>query len=227
MKTMTKVFLSLFVFSFIITLLINQNVKASIENEIDSNFSAIVEKINKELSLKTELATSSNPYDYIKGSTDFNKIVGLGNDAIPYLQKKLSESQNNGLLEYIMAIAIEDIAKVDLKKKKSSLWASAKEFDDKWKKHLKSIPTSVDAIVSDTNLNADKKIKELVDLGTPALPFIGDKVEAGHEELFPAITELTKDSKVLATENIADKKEWITKNKSSFNKLRQHVLDQK
>ncbi|MFC4770327.1 hypothetical protein [Effusibacillus consociatus] len=221
---MKKLFLTLFICSFIVTMLINQNTSASIEKKIDNNFASIAQKINKEISLRSELASSSNPYDYIQGNDDFNEIINLGNDALPYLHKKLSRSEHDGLQEYITAIAIERIAKVDLKK--TSQWETAKDFNSKWKKHLASIPATVDAIASDSKVSSDEKAKRLLELGTPAIPFILEKVESGNEELFPVVIELTKGSKVEATESVKNKMEWATNNKDSFKDLKKHVVEQ-
>lgn len=226
-KNAIKMFLALFVCSFVITMFVQNNANASIEKQVDNNFAAINERINKEVSLRTELSASSNPYDYIKGNADFEEIINLGSDALPVLQNKLAKSENNGLQEYITAIAIERISKVDMKKKESTQWETAKGFLKVWKSHLKAIPTTVDTIVSDKKLTQEEKVKQLVELGTPATPFILDKVEAGNEQLFPALVELTKNKKVAAApENVTDIKDWVAKNKSNFNNLKQYVLDQ-
>ncbi|WP_127490460.1 hypothetical protein [Paenibacillus ehimensis] len=226
-KYAIKLFLGLFVCSFIVTMLVQQNANASIEKQVDNNIAAINEMINKEVALKSELASSSNPYDYIKDNADFEKIVSLGNDALPVLHNKLAKSANNGLQEYIAAIAIERIAKVDMKKKESTQWETAKDFEKVWKNHLKAVPATVEAIVSNKNLTSEEKVKQLVELGTPAIPFIMDKVESDDEKVFPAVIELTKsNTSTVAPENIAGSKDWVTKNKSSFNSLKQYVLDQ-
>jgi hypothetical protein len=224
---MTKVFLALFVCSIIVALFVNKSVNASIEKQIDNNFASITEKINNKAALKTQYATSSNPYDYIKENADFENIVNLGNDALPALQNKLSKSKNSGLQEYIMAIAIERIAKVDLKKEESTLWATAEEFNVQWKIHLKSIPTSVETIVSDDKLMPADKVKQLVELGTPAVPFILEKIESGNEQIYPAIITLTQNTKIAATESVTNKTEWAANNKSAFSNLKQYVMDQK
>lgn len=65
--------------------------------------------------MSTPPSFSSSPYTYIKDSKDFENIVALGNPALPILKKMLDESNNNGLIEYIYAIAIEKISKVDIR----------------------------------------------------------------------------------------------------------------
>lgn len=224
---MKKFFLFIFVCSFIGTIFINQKTSSATERKIDTNFTLIAQKINKEITLSTELSTSSNPYDYIQDNPEFNEIISLGNDALPYLQERLSQSENNGLQEYIVAIAIERIARVDLKKKDSIQWETAKEFNSKWKKHLSSIPTAVDEISSNSKISPDEKRILLSGLGTPAIPFILDKIESGNSELSPVIIDLTENPELGVRENDDDIKEQVANNKDSFERLKRYVLEQK
>lgn len=220
-KNRPKTVLALFACSLIITLLlVNVNVNASIDEQVDDRLASIAAKMNKEFN------TSSNPYDYIKGNADFDSIVALGNDALPALHTRLSTNETNGLQAYFLAIAIERIAKVDLKKKESTHWGTPQDFDEKWKNYLKSIPASVDTIASDKQLMPYLQVNQLIELGTPALPFILEKVELGGEHLFPAIITLTQDTKIAATENISKKQKWAAKNNATLIQLKQYVLDQ-
>lgn len=185
MKKLSFIIVALFSMSFIITLFVNnQFASASIDEQVDTNLAAIQEEISKEVALKSELAMSSNPYDYIKDNKDFVSIVALGNNALPVLQNKIEQSLNNGLQEYILAIAIETISKTNLKNDPSTEWNSAKLFGEKWKRFLKDVPLKVDEI-SKSSKSTNDKINELIELGTPAIPFIADKVEEGKEDLFP------------------------------------------
>lgn len=223
-----KIFIVMFALGFVITYIVaNHNTaNAAVEKQIDDNMTAITQHINKEIFLKTELSYSSNPYDYIKENKDFDSIISLGNDAIPALHKRLSKSPNDGLQEYILAIAIEQISKTDLKKKQSSQWETPKGFSKQWNKHLKELPATVDAITNSQAAPEDK-INQIIELGTPAIPFILEKIETGNEELFPAVLELTKNSKVSVGEkSVLNKKEWASKSKSDFINLKNYVLDQ-
>ncbi|NOU64995.1 hypothetical protein GC096_13240 [Paenibacillus sp. LMG 31461] len=219
-------FLSLFTCSFLLVsfLMNNKNVSAA-EKQINESFAAISEQINKEISLQSNLSFSSNPYDYIKNNEDFENIVNLGNDALPYLDKKLSNSKQNGLQEYITAIAMERIAKVDLKENESSTWENGKGFAAKWNLHLTSIPSSVDAILTDKQSNSDDKVRKIIKLGTPAIPFIADQIERGDDSLFPALIALTKGdgNNAVADETISNKKEWVTAHKSQYKNLKDYV----
>lgn len=52
---------------------------------------------------------SSNPYDYTKDNEDYKWIVKQGDEALKYMLHKFEISQENGLREYIMAIACSEI----------------------------------------------------------------------------------------------------------------------
>ena len=223
----------LFVSSFFIVFIISSNIKvnASIEDQIHKNIMNIQQSISNTLSTKPSF--SSSPYTYIKDSKDFENIVALGNPALPVLKKMLDESNNNGLIEYIYAIAIEKISKVDIReetnwdnakdfsqkytthlkkipdqvdeisKEKISLdekiskvdireetnWDNAKDFSQKYTTHLKKIPDQVDEI-SKEKISLDEKNEKLKKLGTPAIPYIADKIEDGDKDLFPALDYL-------------------------------------
>lgn len=84
---------------------------------IDSKLNSICEN--------PKVATSSNPYDYTKGSKDFDDIVNMGNDALIYMLTKFKSSEENGLREYVMAIACSKILKEDPDTKK---WATGREW---------------------------------------------------------------------------------------------------
>lgn len=201
-----------------------QNSNISIAAQIDQNALAIQEDLSKMISENPEMASSSNPYDYIKDNNHFDNIVQLGDGALPIIAQKLKNSNDNGLNEYILAIAIERIAKVDLKKN-SAGWSTAKEFSQVWSKHLKNIPNSVDQIVA-SNQSENQKVEKLITLGTPALPFIMDKVEQGNIELFPAVKTLVADDKNINIDSITDPQQWVKQNKEDFDNLRSLVINE-
>ncbi|MBP2002250.1 hypothetical protein J2Z69_003322 [Paenibacillus shirakamiensis] len=227
MKKITLIVLSLFCLSLIVTLFLNNNLaNASIEKQVDTKLALIKGKINKEVELKTELAMSSNPYDYIKDNKDFESIVALGNNALPILQEKIEKSPNDGLQEYILAIAIEKISKTDLKKNSSTEWNSAKSFEKNWKQYLKAIPLKVNEI-SSSSKEINEKINGLIELGTPAIPFIAEEIVKGKEDIFPALKELIKDDGELkVARDVSITKELFSQKNSIFEGLRSYVNEQ-
>lgn len=67
----------------------------------------IDEKLNAIISNGPSL--SSNPYDYIKDNQDYEEIVNMGKPALEYMLRKFEAGKENGLKEYIMAIACSEI----------------------------------------------------------------------------------------------------------------------
>lgn len=58
-----------------------------------------------------QVQLSSNPYDSTKDSKDLKDIVNLGDDALRYMLTKFENGKENGLKEYVMAIACSEILK--------------------------------------------------------------------------------------------------------------------
>lgn len=72
------------------------------------------------------VASSSNPYDYIKhNEKDFEDIVDLGDDGLKYMLDKFKSSKENGLREYVMAIACSKILKENSENKN---WSTGREW---------------------------------------------------------------------------------------------------
>ena len=75
---------------------------------------------------------SSNPYDYIKdgdSNEDYKYIVSQGEKSLNYMLSKFANSNDNGLEEYIMAIACSEILKEDIETKK---WETGKGWYDNY-----------------------------------------------------------------------------------------------
>ena len=83
----------------------------------------IDEKINTIVNKPGIVQLSSNPYDYIKEDKNYDDILKLGNDAFRYMLKRLENSQENGLHEYIMAMACSDMLGEDSTNK---AWSTGK-----------------------------------------------------------------------------------------------------
>ncbi|WP_054942716.1 hypothetical protein [Paenibacillus ihuae] len=225
---MKKLILGMFALVFTATALFTlypKNAEASVEKQIDDNTTLLARQIENEGSNKTKLSLSSNPYDYIKDSEEYENIVNLGYKAFPVLEKKIDESEGSGLFDYIYAAAIEEIAKVNLKEDGPTPWDTGEKFSEKWKVKLESIPRDVEKIAS-SEQSDDDKIRSLTKLGLPAVPFIIDQVETGKTELFPAIQNLVSDSGDLGKSiSPVDSAQWTKENKAKFDDLKKYVLE--
>ncbi|MEN6384707.1 MAG: hypothetical protein ABFD79_05880 [Phycisphaerales bacterium] len=204
---MKKLFgIALALILFIPILIYASGVSASIQ--IDKNISDIMQNVADMAQKAPEKAMSSNPYDYTINNANFDNIVNLGTEALPLIRDKINKSDENGLREYILAIAAEKIAKVDLKDDRF-LWATGKDWVAIWDKHLQTIPQHVNDIVSSDAAN-DVKVSRLVKLGTPSIPYILDHIESGNIELAPALEKLLEGnpSVKFETKNITDLQGW-------------------
>jgi hypothetical protein len=99
-------------------------------NKADKTFEQTIGERLKSISnpKDTKLALSSNPYDYIKGldsNEDYKYIVSQGEKSLNYMLDRFESSSDNGLEEYIMAIACSEILKEDPEDKK---WSSGREW---------------------------------------------------------------------------------------------------
>ncbi|EFM09648.1 conserved hypothetical protein [Paenibacillus curdlanolyticus YK9] len=225
---MKKLSIGLFAASFVATLLFAMSVNAaSTERQVDDNLKTFNDRLRQEIENKTALSFSSNPYDYIKGSVEFQNIIALGNDALPVLEQKIDESPGSGLNDYLLSIAAEEISKVSLKRTGDSSWSTGDEFSVKWKSHLKAIPAKVEQIVSSSK-SADEKVSDLRELGTPALPFIVDQIEQGNVDIAPTVNALLNSANGISTFSAETiDQEWATKHKAQFEKLRSYVESKK
>ena len=194
---------------------------ASIIFKIDRNMISIMDDVNKLTTQDPKSSMSSNPYSYINNA-NYKSIINLGSEALPILVNRIDQSKENGLREYILAIAIEEIAKVDLKKNRGE-WGTAKEFTKVWKTHLRQIPSNVNNIVASNEAN-EKKVQKLVLQGTPAIPFIMDKIEQGNTGLFPSLDQLLRGNpNFTMNQSTPDELDWVKSHKSEFNDLRDLV----
>ncbi|GLX70260.1 hypothetical protein [Paenibacillus glycanilyticus] len=98
----------------------------SFEHTIDKKLHLIVNPKDSHVKF------SSSPYAYIQAEEsrdDYNYIVSHGEKSLEYLLHKFAGSNDNGLQEYIMALACADILKEDPASKD---WASGREWYNDW-----------------------------------------------------------------------------------------------
>jgi hypothetical protein len=143
-------------------------------NRIDKTIQEAIE--NKEL-----LAFSSNPYDYIADNEDYDKMVSLGVEALPELERLLAESENNGLNEFIIAIAIEDITNADVKEilDDEFAWENAKEFQENWSDIKLSADDNVEQIVASNDLTKAQKSQKISAYCVLAIPELNKVLAEG------------------------------------------------
>lgn len=171
---------------------------------------------------------SSNPYDYAADNPKMDALVALGTPALAELHKSIAAAPADGLNTYLMAIAAEKIAKVDLRAGSAAdPWGTGKAWMADWHAHLKAIPADV-ATIAKSDLSQDEKTARLVALGTPALPLILDRVAAGDGALAPAATQLAQGTVEVRGIDVPAvvTQAWARDNVARFTELRQLVTAQ-
>lgn len=143
----------------------------TVHAEVNSNLSSLMKTIEQIQKSKSELAYSSNPYDYIKNNESYDNIIKLGVKALPSLVDKLKTSPNNGLEEYIIAIAIQKISRIDLNKGNVSC-TNAKEYLSEYNRFLRNVKDQATYIVEAKGMTPQEKQSELDKLGVYADPYI-------------------------------------------------------
>lgn len=205
------------------TVMLNNTVaKASVESQIRSNLADIQRQIEDEIPNHPGLAASSNPYDYIKHIKATDKMIKLGYPALPYIEETIDQSEGSGLMDYILADAAEQIAKVHLKQNPRTYWDNGNMFSVQWKKLLKNTPHDVKQIADSSRPNADK-ITSLVKMGLPAVPFIIEEVERGKSDLLPAILEVAGGDSI-ELDNQESRTKLIGEMRIKYKDLRKYVL---
>lgn len=140
--------------------------------------------IDKLIEDDPNLALSSNPYDYIRDGRNeyYNSIVSLGVKVLPRLEAILNESSNNGLEEYLIALAIEDIAGTNTQAilKDDPLPMTAKEFAQSWEDIKSSAPQEIEELVSSEGLSAEEKLAALDSYGVLAVSQLNALYENGE-----------------------------------------------
>lgn len=162
---------SFLIFMILFNQLNNKTVSA-IENEVQFNLEKMEHSIDQMMEVDPLLALSSNPYDYIKNNQYYDNIMNLNIEALPYLEKELKNSQENGLNEYIFVIAMQEISKVDINGilEKEYAWENAKEFESKWTHVKNTVNDDVLNIIKSDSLSLKQKENKLSCYGLLAVP---------------------------------------------------------
>lgn len=198
---------------------------SAISFKLDSLLSNMIVEFNNQIKENPSVMRSSNPYKFIENNSAFEGITRLGYEALPIIKEKIEKSENNGLQEYILAIAAEQIASVDLKGK-SYNWDTGKGWAREWKKHLIKLPKEFELIMAPVDSN--DKVDKVIKLGAPAIPLIIEDIERGNHELIPALKALVQKNEELDFNEEDEKNisKWIKENKSKFEVLKNIVNEQ-
>lgn len=172
-----------------------------ISSKMDTSLAAKIEENFAQMSeLSVEQALSSNPYDYINNEY-YENIVSLGIPAIEILETNYHNGEYAGLNAYIAALAIEDIANMNLYECTGNDWENAEEFFTNWDKTIKTMPSTLDGIVN-SETTVEEKVNAIKKYGVFGQAFLtsiektdGKSIEFGgknitiHEDISAEIQE--------------------------------------
>ena len=150
-----------------------QTASANAYEQIDLTISEIDRQINASLNFDEmyyvnglPLALSSNPYDYVFNNSEYDKLVAIGPDAIEAIEEGLRNPDKYASLDrYILAIAMEDIVKIALKRVRTYEWQDADTFLSSWSNLKEAVKTEIPQIIGDKSLSEDEKWKEISKFG--------------------------------------------------------------
>lgn len=164
------------------------------------------------------LSAGSNPYDYIVDNEYYYEVIAAGLSAIPVLENYIVNN-GNGLNEYIAAIAIEEIAAVNLKGisiADGMTWANANEFSENWNYLAEIVPGIVEQTLSGDTSDTEKQ-NVLEELGALALPYIIEsnehKISELEKNLFDAFISKTNNKHI--RKQLEDFKEYLAQKGTS------------
>ena len=168
----------------------------------------------------------SNPIRIADSSPALDRVIALGTPALPELISQIENSSHSGLREYLLAICVKRIIKANVSGPPGTdyYWYTGKGFPAVWKTYLARVPETVSSIAK-SNAPTEEKNARLVELGTPAIPFILDEVERGRGDLSPAAQTLMEGTVEMGgtSPKGPGTAEWAKQNKPRFTELRDLV----
>jgi len=138
---------------------------------MQTNMKAMLEEIDEEIADKTDLSYSSNPYDYIQNNQYYNNILSLGIEALPIIVDELKDSDESGLKEFILSLAIEDISGIKLSTIEGE-WKDSDEFLDKYEMFMRNVEDNVNVIITSKEASKNEKLERLKQYGIYAVPYL-------------------------------------------------------
>jgi len=98
---------------------------AGMRQSVRSDIAEIMSDIDDAMKSDPSVGLSSNPYDYVGVSPSFARLVGRGEPALAAIASEIEVSSENGLREYLLAIAGQRILGEE---KQDGAWATGKEW---------------------------------------------------------------------------------------------------
>ena len=124
---------------------------------VRADITQIMSDIGEASAQDPAIAASSNPYDYVGISPAFDRLVARGEPALDAIATVIEASADNGLREYLLAIAGERILRAD---EGATAWETGKEWAALFRSRQQgaATPTSPPASQADAHATAQAKV---------------------------------------------------------------------
>lgn len=169
------------------SILPTSTVYAATLEKINTNMDTLMAEIEKEMTDNPELAMMGSPITIIEESQAYQKIIELGLNGVKPLYDKLYNSQDSGLYEYILALAIEDITKEEFIYNKDYGWKNSLEFRMAYETKVNNVQTNVEKIINDENLSDEDKLSKFKEQGIFAVSFLINEYNNNESKVAKAI----------------------------------------
>jgi hypothetical protein len=103
---------------------------AEMHASVRQDIAQVMEDIDTASRRDPGIGMSSNPYDYVGISPAFERLVARGAPALDAIAAEIQESDENGLREYLLAIAGQRIQGDT----GPSMWSTGKQWAEKYRK---------------------------------------------------------------------------------------------
>lgn len=102
--------------------------EAEMRASVQQDIAQVMEDIDTASQRDPGIGMSSNPHDYVGISPAFERLVARGEPALDAIAAEIRESDENGLREYLLAIAGQRIQGDT----GSSMWSTGKQWAEKF-----------------------------------------------------------------------------------------------
>ena len=99
--------------------------RAEMQSQVRNDIAQVMSDIATAEKANPAIALSSNPFTYAEISPALDRLVARGEPALDSIAEEIEESPENGLREYLLAIAGQRIMGAD---KTIGTWSTAKEW---------------------------------------------------------------------------------------------------
>ncbi len=220
----------------------NETVYASTMTKIDQVSLKITKYLNNLIETNNEKMYLSSPFALMEDNEDYEALVDLGIDAIAPLYTKLKNSNESGLMEYIYAMAIEDIMSQHFEYRESfdpqkttsvqnsqedsyknieneiDYWSNANEFKIAFSHFMEKLPSEYEKIKNNKELSNESKATLIKELGLGVIPYIVDDINKNNKtlEFSSILNELLLEKKI----EVSNVNDWINQKQETIDILK-------